>query len=230
MNHPPASVGNKNGPALLVYLFNIFAKSLVSQFKIEAGVAPKSADHMGVMASQIFSLDDFRWNGASLIDILIAKFHAVCPVLFGICGDEKTDAGKILLGWERQGKNAPFVSARLHLINMIGLGAGFASIALRNYSKSKLRNPCPVTAYWKAVYAITSLPKAHVMTTHMHVMKGLIEHNESKIIEVFGPSNGTFLLRKALVSFPQEVGLQITAARSLAVLAEVVRTERMIDI
>ena len=214
-------------PALLVYLLNIFAKAIVSQFIDEAGISPRIADPIGTIASHIFSLTDFRWHGVSLIDILIAKMHVVCPVLWGIYGDENTPEGKARIGWWREEKNGPWVSEHRHKERMTGLGAGFAAIALRNYEKARMENPYPNIKYWQSLAYIVNTPPAEVTITHFVVLKAMIDNYETKFLEFFGNA-ALAALRKALVDFPagavqQHQGM---SARALATLAEVLRKEK----
>ena len=74
-------------PAILLYQLNILSKAIISQFISEASVAPEAADAAGVLAVSIFAAPDFQWRrSVPLIDVLLAKLHVVCPVLFGIRG------------------------------------------------------------------------------------------------------------------------------------------------
>ncbi len=90
-------------PSLLIYLLNICAKGIINQFINECGANPKAADPVGVVAAHIFSNPDFQWRGKSLIDILMAKFRVVCPALFGLRGNDRTERGRLALGWKKEG-------------------------------------------------------------------------------------------------------------------------------
>ena len=224
---PPPIQGSTMGPALLVYELNIFAKAIISQFIDEAGVSPKAADPVGLIASQIFTDAAFRWNGLSLIDILMAKFHAVCPVLWGIYGDEKTVEGKTRLGWWREEKGGPWISAQRHNERMTGLGAGFAAIALRNYNKSRQENPYPNENYWHSLACIVNVPANQVTQTHFLVLKAMIENNAGRFLLLFGDA-GRWALRRALVDFPQQAAQQSVAAKAVAGLWDVLRRDQKI--
>jgi nucleoporin GLE1 len=212
-------------PSLLVYLLNIFAKAIVSQFIDEASVSPRIADPIGTIASHIFSLTDFRWQGLPLIDILIAKMHVVCPILWGIYGDETTPQGKARIGWWREEKDGPWVSEHRHKERMTGLGAGFAAIALRNYEKARTDNPYPNTKYWQSLAYIINTPAAEVTTTHFVVLKAMIENYETKFIDFFGNA-ALAVLRKALIDFPAVAVQQGMAAKALTMLVEVLRKDK----
>jgi nucleoporin GLE1 len=154
-------------------------------------------------------------------------------VLFGIYGNEDTNEGKTRLGWLREigaddKKSGPFVPEKLHLERMTGLGAGFAAITLRDYSKSKLQNPYPVTHFWRALAAILNVPPEEVTNTHFAVLKNMIEHYVLKILNFFGRA-GLLVLRRALLEWPQEVekvGKGGTQAKSLEVLAQILRKDK----
>lgn len=223
----PLPSADTTAPALLVYLLNIFAKAIVAQFIDEAGISPRFADPIGTIASHIFSLADFRWQGVSLIDILIAKMHVVCPILWGIYGDETTPQGKARIGWWREERDGPWVSEHRHQERMTGLGAGFAAIALRNYEKARNENPYPNIKYWKSLAIMINTPPAQITDTHFVVLKAMIENYESKFLEFFGNA-ALAALRKALVDFPAHAMPQSMAAKALSTLVEVFRKEKML--
>lgn len=219
-------------PALLLYLLNILAKAVVSQFIDEGGVSPKSADPVGIVASHIFSIGEFRWQGLSLIDILIAKMHVVCPVIWGIYGDESTTEGKLRIGWwqEEKNTNSPtWVSSQEHNQRMTGLGAGFAALAMRNYEKAKLDNPYPNVHYWKALAAIINVPPAEITQTHFVVLKAMIENYETRFLEFYGDA-ALAVLRVALLEFPSRGQQQSVAAKALAGLADVFRLTKKLNL
>lgn len=191
----------------------------------EAGISPRIADPIGTIASHIFSLAEFHWEGMSLIDILIAKMHVVCPILWGIYGDETTAQGKARIGWWREEKNGPWISEHRHKERMTGLGAGFAALALRNYEKARMENPYPNTKYWQSLSYIINTPPTEVTTTHFVILKAMIEHYESKFLDIFGDA-AVFALRKALVDFPERATRQGMAAKALSTLVEVLRKEK----
>ena len=223
--NPLSGISDTQGPALLVYELNIFAKALVSQFIKEAGVSTQSADPVGTMASQIFAMPDFRWNGISLIDILIAKFHFVCPVLFGIYGKDNTNEGRLRSGWIKEGDTGALISEQRHFERMSGLGAGFASIALRNYEKSKMQNPYPIYHYWKSLATVINVPPNEITTTHFIVLKAMVENNVPRILDFFGHA-GLLALKKGLVELPQQAGVNGPAAKAVALLPDVLRKEK----
>ena len=226
MVNPPSGLSTTKGPALLIYLLNIFAKALISQFIGEAGILPQAADPIGVIGSQIFASTEFRWNSLSLIDILIAKYHFVCPVIFGIYGDEETNQGRYRSGWIKENKGDDhWISEQKHFDRMTGLGAGYAAISLRNYDKSKLQNPYPVYHFWRSLAAIINTPPQEATSTHFTVLKALIENNEKRILDFFGNA-GRLALRKALVDFPQESGAKSVPAKSIAMMPDIWRKDK----
>ena len=226
---PPTDVSDTSAPALLLYELNIFAKAVIAQFIDEAGVSPKTADPVGIIASHIFTMPAFRWNDTSLIDILVAKLHVVCPVLFGVYGDETTNEGKRRIGWWREADGGPWVSEQRHRERMTGLGAGFAALSTRNYAKTELKNPFPNYKYWQSLSYIMNTPQNNVTETHLVVLKAMIENNESRILEIFG-SSGKVVLRQALVEFPKRNPRleRSVAAVALGGLVDVLRKDKKI--
>jgi len=86
---------------------------------------------------------------------------------------------------------------------MTGLGAGFAALALRDFSKSKSRNPFPPSHYWHAMACIVNTPPNQVTQTHFIVLKAMIENSIPRFIGYYGQA-AKAALRKAIVEFPQQ--------------------------
>ncbi|KID87562.1 GLE1-like protein [Metarhizium guizhouense ARSEF 977] len=209
-------------PSLFIYLMNICAKGIISQFINEGGANPKAADPIGVFAAQVFSHKDFSWRGQSLIDILMAKFRVVCPVLFGSTGNEKTEKGRQALGWKKDGPS--WIPEQAHNTRMAGLGAGFASISLRDFSKASKTNPYPPTHYWKAFASIVNCPTAQISNTQLVVLRSMIDGHESRFINFYGNA-AIAALQLALVEFPKRAPANSSAAGSLRALADVLRSD-----
>ena len=203
-------------PSLFVYAMNILAKSCVAQFILEASVKPKAAIPVGICAVQFLAIDRYRWGERALTEILLAKFHVHCPVLFGIYGDPNTDEGKALLGWARVEKGGPWVSEQRHIDRMTGLGAGFAAIGLRNFSKSTMKSPFPTRHYWQAMQRIVTVPGDQVTRTHFLVLKAMIEHHEQKFIEAYG-SAAVAMMRYAVINFPR-TAIEVSAEAGAVVV------------
>ncbi|SPN97615.1 related to RNA export mediator GLE1 [Cephalotrichum gorgonifer] len=223
---PDAVHNGEQFPSLFIYLVNIFSKSIVNQFINECGASPKSADPIGVVAAQIFSDKDFQWRGGSMIDILLAKFRRSCPVLFGVRGTDKTAQGRTAIGWRKDGGS--WMPEQMHFDRMAGLGAGFAAVSLRDFSKANKANPFPPTHYWRALAGIVNTPAAQVSDTQYIVLKAMIDGHEQRFLHFYGNA-GLAALRVALVEFPKKAPGSV-AAGGLRVLGEVLRTEKGLDL
>lgn len=224
-NHQPPGASTQ-GPAVLVFLLNHFAKSIVNQFALEGAFESKIADVIGVLAVTVFARPQYLFNGQSLIDLLWAKYHQRCPVLFGISGSERTQAGRMKIGWAMEG--GAFVTPDEHYTRMTGLGAGFAALTLRDFSRSKNANPAPNRIYWESMARILNTPASEVSATHCVVLKAMIVNFVPRIIGMFGGA-GVAVLRQALIVFPEEKGPQdekrkklpsVTALQSMPVLLQ----------
>ena len=226
MANPPSGASTTKGPALLIYLLNIFAKALIAQFINEASIVSTAADPIGVVGSQIFASSEFRWNSFSLIDILIAKYHFVCPILFGIYGNEETNQGRYKSGWIKENKESEhWISEQKHFERMTGLGSGYAAISLRNYDKSRLQNPYPIHNFWKSLAGIINTPSQEASPTHFTVLKAMVENNETRILDFFGNA-GKLALKTALIDFPRESGSKSVSAKSVAMLPDIWRKDK----
>ncbi|KAH6987664.1 GLE1-like protein-domain-containing protein [Ilyonectria sp. MPI-CAGE-AT-0026] len=209
-------------PSLFIYLMNVCAKGIINQFINEAGANTKAADPVGVFTAQIFSQKDFQWRGQSLIDILMAKYRIACPVLFGHRGNDKTERGRIALGWKKDGTS--WITEQNHNDRMTGLGAGFASLSLRDFSKTTKTNPYPPVNYWKALAGIVNSPANETSNTQYVVLRAMIEGHEQRFLSFYG--NAAFAaLRLALIEFPKKAPETANAAGSLRALADILKTE-----
>lgn len=215
-------------PAILLYQLNILSKAIISQFISEASVAPEAADAAGVLAVSIFAAPDFQWQrSVSLFDILLAKFHVVCPVLFGISGSDRTEAGRRRLGWWREdgGARSAWVNEQKHSERMTGLGAGFAALSLRDFRASKNANPFPPARYWQALARITNTPAADATETHYVVLKAMLERHADKLLAFFGRPASVAALRRAIVEFTRDAPQASVAAGGLRTLKVTLQRE-----
>lgn len=229
-NREPVEGAVHNGeqlPALFIYLLNILSKAIIGQFANEGGANTKSAEPVGIVTAQIFSNKDYHWRGVSLIDILIAKFRVACPVLFGSRGNDKTQAGRQAIGWKKEDGN--WIPEQAHNDRMTGLGAGFAAIALRDFSKASKTNPYPPTNYWKAMAQIVNSPPQLISNTQYIVLKSMIDGHQQRFINFYGNA-ALAALRLALVEFPGKAPAGATAAQALQVLADVMRRDSGLDL
>ncbi|KAK0652218.1 GLE1-like protein-domain-containing protein [Cercophora newfieldiana] len=209
-------------PSLFFYLINIFAKGVIQQFIVEAGANPETADPIGVVVAIVFSDANLHWRGASFIDILMAKFRIVCPVLFGYRGNEKTEQGRAKLGWWKD--NGHWIGEQAHMTRMMGLGSGFAAVALRNFGKSARVNPYPPRHYWVAMAKIVNTPSAEISNTQCLVLKAMIVNYEQKFIEFYGTA-ALAAMRTALIEFPARAPEKSAAVNSLEVVATLLRKD-----
>jgi len=206
-------------PSLFLYLLNQLAKAVIAQFINESSADTRTADSIGQVVAKVFSEEEFLWRGKSLIDIVIAKYRVVCPVLFGFRGSEKMEQGRQRLGWQRDKTSGVWATELEHHNRMTGLGAGFAAMTLRDFSKVKKQNPWPPAAYWTAMARITNTPAAEISETQCTVLKAMIADCEHKFINLYGNA-AVAALRCALVDFPLRVNPPTTASTSLQVLAK----------
>ena len=197
-NRQPPNASTQ-GPAALLYLLNWFSKDVMKQLQTEAGADTKTANAIGILAIQVFSRPAYLFNGQSLIELLWAKFHKVCPTLFGIFGQEDTRAGRERVGWLKEG--GAYLEPSLFYGRLAGLAAGFAAITLRDYSRSQQTNPAPNWIFWESMARILNTPANEVQPMQFVLVKAMIENSAERIIKIWGAA-GVGLLRQALIAFP----------------------------
>ncbi|KAI1433364.1 GLE1-domain-containing protein [Xylaria sp. CBS 124048] len=209
-------------PSLFLYLLNIFAKTIINQFINECGAQPKAADPLGVITAQVFSNKAYLWRGKSLIDILMAKYRVVCPVLFGLRGSENTEQGRSRLGWRKEGPG--WAPEQQHIDRMKGLAVGYAAISLRDFSKSSNTNPWPPTKYWSSMAMIVNTPPTEISDTQCVVLRAMIEIYEERFINFYG-SAAIAALRVALIDFPNKSPSKTPGTGGLQVLAQMLKRD-----
>jgi nucleoporin GLE1 len=207
---PLADESEAQFPALLLYLLHMFAKFILAQFISEAGKDDgKILQEIGLIAASIFADPVYTWNGIPLVDLMLAKYHRVCPVLFGIYGREDTVRGRERLGWlSVDGKSR---STNDHHQRMLGLSSGFAALTLRAF---KNHPAIPMSAYWRAVAVVVDTPPADLTTTHMVVLKGLLRDYAAKFIEFYG-GTALALLRASVIEVPKRAPPAATEGANL---------------
>ncbi|KLU92279.1 hypothetical protein MAPG_11225 [Magnaporthiopsis poae ATCC 64411] len=207
-------------PSLFVFLLNVFSKSVISQFINECSAKPQLADAVGTVVAKIFSDPEFQWRGGSMIDLLLAKYRIVCPVLFGFRGSDRTEQGRLRVGWRKE--DGTWIPEQMHADRMTGLGAGFGAIALRDFSRSRNQNPFPPARYWAALARIVNTPANEMSDTQCLVLKAMIENYEQRFIHFYGNA-AVAALRLALVEFPAKAPKMTAAVGALPVLAQLLK-------
>ena len=214
-------------PSLYLYLLNIFSKAAIAQFINESGADPRTAEYIGQVVVKVYSEAQFLWRGQTMIDMLVAKYRVVCPVLFGFRGNDRMERGRAQVGWRKEGGR--WIAEQYHIDRMTGLGAGFAAITLRDFSRVKRTTPWPPTVYWTALARIVNTPAAEMSETQCYVLKAMIADNETKFLGFYG-SAGIAALRCALVDYPSRIPKSTAASETLKVLAKTINVRTGLDL
>ena len=182
-------------PALLLYAFICFTKLLIAQWELESD--GRIIQEGGLVAASLFADQNYMWNGIPMTDVLIAKYHKACPMLFGIRGKMDTPQNQARLGWRNIHNTPPQVNTYNQY--MWSLGCGFAALSLRQFSG---KNPAiPVTAYWLAVSSICNTPADDIYGGHFMVLQGLVRDFAKKFINFYGVQ-ARAVLRRATIDLP----------------------------
>jgi len=218
----PAETTSFQISAVFVCLVNSFAKKCITKFAEDRNSAYNPADVVGVLISTVFSDPTLQFQDNSFVDILLAKYHKVCPVLWGVYGPENTVKGRERLGWRKI--EGEYITQQEHYDRMGGFGAGWAALTLRDYSKvksAKMKNPLPAWHYWQAMSCILNVPPQERTQTHLVVLKGLVEQYVPLFVKFYGQA-ACVVLRKALVEYP-EATQKSPASEALKALRETIR-------
>lgn len=230
--------GETKVPSLVLYLLSFFSKAIINAFVGECAVNSKAAEPIGTLVAQIFSMPELQFprknssSTESLISVLMCKFHASAPALFGIYGPESTSAGRIRIGWRldriSDDKKA-FVTENKHYDRQTGLGVGYASIALRNFSRAKISNPWPPVHFWSSLAHIVNTPPAQVQTSQLILLKSMLENNAVDRFVLFFGAAAIAVLRQAVFDFPRSLPTALQEqpiSKALALVVEAWKTEK----
>lgn len=189
-----------------IYALNMLVKATCKKFTEECSTDPAQASFVGTIISGIFSMKEFQWRGGHFMDIMQAKFCKALPVVYGIRGSESTVEGRDRIGWRRHktadGQPGDFYEAAEHYDRMTGLAAGFAALALRDYTNAPTRvNPFPPHNWWWGMTAIVNTPENETTATLFTVLRFMIQGYEQSLFNIFG-DKGKDQLFTSLVVFP----------------------------
>lgn len=201
VSHPIPALSNEADaqyPALLLYAFSCFTKSLMKQFETEAANEDgRIIQEVGLIAASLLADQKYMWNGIPMTDVVMAKYHQACPILFGIRDKMDTPQGQARLGWLNIHGEPPQIN--IYNQRMLGLGCGFAALSLRQFSG---KNPAiPMAEYWRAVSSISNTPAENLYGGHFMVIKGLLRDYAKKFMLFYG-AQARGVLRKATVDLP----------------------------
>jgi nucleoporin GLE1 len=185
-------------PAFLLYTWICFEKFVLKQFEKEAASSDgRTIQEIGLIAASLLSDQRYMWKDIPLTDIVLAKLHRVCPILFGIRGTMTTAEGRVRLGFLLIDKAPP--SEEQYGQRMRGLGAGYAALSLRSFNA---KTPAvPMSEYWRAIVSICNTPTDSLWPGHFALIYGLLRDYYKKFLTFYGaPARG--VLRRATIDLP----------------------------
>lgn len=207
---------------MAAYFLVFLTKQVIKIFTSYVHSGPERAEPIGIAVSSIFAMPELQYSRPdqpegrqNLFPIFLAKYHHVCPALFGVTApaghDQSTSQGKRTLGWQlapaaEEGQpKTTFVAEATHYDRMKGLAIGYSSIALRNYAGSSMTNPYPPKYFWKALATIVNLPVDKISPTHACVLRFMFGHRGVGRFLLFFGSVGVAVLREAYIEFPKRL-------------------------
>ncbi|KAF2995877.1 hypothetical protein E8E13_004290 [Curvularia kusanoi] len=194
---PLANEAEAQYPAFLLYMWIIFEKFLLKQFDKEADNEDgRVMQELGLVAASLFADQKYMWKGISLIDVLLAKMHKVCPIMFGLRGNMNTVEGQKRLGWVPIGDNPPTATAYMQRIR--GLSAGFAAMSLRAF---KTVPALPMSEYWHVLVHVCNTPTQDLYPGHFAILNGLLRDFYKKFLGFYGVQ-ARGVLRRAVIDVP----------------------------
>ena len=125
------------------------------------------------------------------------------------------------MGWRLE--EGALIPESRQLDRLTGLGAGYAAIALRNFSRTaRSTSPLPPRHFWASMAGLVDTSVANVSVQHLVLMKSMLENGWDRVIMFWG-SNGVAALREACVYWPARLPQELKAsshAKSLGLMVE----------
>ncbi|KAF1364894.1 hypothetical protein EJ07DRAFT_161871 [Lizonia empirigonia] len=194
---PLANEAEAQYPAFLLYMWIMFEKFLLKQFEKEAANEDgRIIQEIGLIAASLFADQRYMWKGISLIDVLLAKMHHICPILFGVRGTMNSVEGQKRLGWMPIDKQPP--TGEIYMQRVRGLSAGYAAMSLRAF---KTVPALPMSEYWRIVVLVCNTPPADLYPGHFAILNGLLRDFYKKFLGFYGVQ-ARGVLRRAIVDVP----------------------------
>lgn len=194
---PLANEDEAQYPAFLLYMWIMFEKFLLKQFEKEAANEDgRIIQEIGLIAASLFADQRYMWKGISLIDVLLAKMHHICPILFGVRGTMNSVEGQKRLGWMPIDKQPP--TGEIYMQRVRGLSAGYAAMSLRAF---KTVPALPMSEYWRIVVLVCNTPPADLYPGHFAILNGLLRDFYKKFLGFYGVQ-ARGVLRRAIVDVP----------------------------
>jgi nucleoporin GLE1 len=220
---PLANEAEAQYPAFLLYLWICFEKFLLKQFEKEASNEDgRIIQEIGLIAASLFADQRYMWKGIPLVDILLAKMHRICPILFGIRGSMRDAQGQARLGWMPIDKNPP--TAEIYMQRVRGLAAGYASMSLRSF---KAVPAVPMSDYWRTIVMVCNTPSEDLYPGHFAILNGLVRDFYKKFMAFYGVQ-AKGVLRRATIDVPARAPARCKeAAGTISVLPEGWKKERI---
>jgi nucleoporin GLE1 len=203
-------------PAFLLYLWIQFGKFVVAQWKSEATSDGAILQEVGLLAASLYADKNYMVNGvAPVTDLLLAKLHRKCPMLFGISGNTTSKEGLIRLGLDKYEGGS---QENEYAESIMGIGAGYASIHLRQYKSTV--PAFDMADYWRAVVGIINTPSDALYPGHFLVLKGLLHDFVHKFLGYYG-APAKAVVRRAVTTFPARAPLTRYGVRAAAEVVSV---------
>lgn len=226
----PASLQlNDNNQATITdlgaFTLACFVQSVCKVFMESAPHQPENAEPVGTLLSSVFAMKELQFQRTTpsgtteiqtIFPMLLAKYHKVCPILFGITADQNTLQGKRAIGWQLvkndDGPKTTFVTENAHYDRQIGLAIGYSSFGLRNFAATTtMRNPYPPIHFWRSLAQIINLPPEQVTPTHLAVLKNIFGKDGIRRFLLFFGAVGLAVVREAYIHFPERLPAHLKA-------------------
>lgn len=200
VSHQITNDNDAQYPQLLLYAWIYFEKFLITQWYNEASKEDgRIITQLSLIAASMYSDTKYMSKGTvPMTDTLLAKLHRICPILFGIRGDMRTNRAG--LGLDKIHPNESDMNRYSQL--MTGVGAGYAALTHRKFAGKA--PAIPISEYWRAVVLLCNTPADALYPGHFLCLQGLLRDNAKKFLITYGVA-ARAVLRRATFDLPNRI-------------------------
>lgn len=196
----------------------------IDQLEAEASVEAVKANPIGICLVSTLARANNLANGHSFLDIILARLWKHNPIIRGELGPDNSENDLKRLGY-RKSAEGNWETHEDYSNRMSGLCAGYAAIASRNFTKTKMINPHPLSNIWFLFAYYCNANPDSLTNTHYFCIKTMLEISIRTMCQIYA-QQGIKLVSLLIGPFAEEgIKRGRSGAISLKAMGEIWKTD-----